>query len=398
MSRSNALSWRQWLPLFGLSAAAFIFNTSEFIPIGLLLDIGASFSLTEAQTGVMISVYAWGVMALSMPLMVLTSRFEFKKLLIWVMLLFTAGQAVSALAPTYLILIGGRLMVATAHAVFWSIASVIAARLVDDAHRPLALSLIATGSAIALIFGIPIGRMLGLAMGWRMTFAAIGLISAALTAYLAGGMPKLEATQPFAFRELPALLKNPVLISMYIVTVFITTGYYTGYSYIEPFMAQIAKMPAGMITAALTAFGVAGLAGSALFTRFYDMNRQRFMTVALTGVAASLLCMRTGAGIPFGMFAVCMAWGVCSTSFSIGFQSEIIRFTQPKDTAVAMSIYSGLYNLGIGTGAAIGGVVTQHNSVANVGYAGGFLAAVGVVIAVTAYFCAMRNMQKQIQT
>ena len=366
------------------------------MPIGLLLDIGESFSLTESQTGIMISVYAWGVMALSMPLMVLTSRFEFKKLLLWVMVLFTAGQAASTLAPTYPILIAGRLLVATAHAIFWSIASVIAARLVDEQHRPLALSLIATGSAIALIFGLPLGRMLGLAMGWRMTFATVGLIATALTLYLGATMPKLEATQPFTFRELPALLKNPVLISMYVVTAFITIGYYTGYSYIEPFMAQIAHMPAGHITAVLTAFGIAGLLGSALFTRLYEQNRQRFMTIVLTGIAASLVSMRLGAILPFGMFVVCTVWGACSTSFSIGFQSEIIRFTQPKETAVAMSIYSGLYNFGIGTGAAIGGAVTEHDSIANVGYAGGFLSAIGVVIAVTAYFYAMRSMQKKI--
>ena len=89
MATSSSLTRRQWLPLIGLSAAAFVFNTSEFMPIGLLLDIGQSFALTESQTGIMISVYAWAVMLLSMPLMVLSSRFEFKKLLLGVIGLFT---------------------------------------------------------------------------------------------------------------------------------------------------------------------------------------------------------------------------------------------------------------------------------------------------------------------
>ena len=128
MATSSSLTRRQWLPLIGLSAAAFVFNTSEFMPIGLLLDIGQSFALTESQTGIMISVYAWAVMLLSMPLMVLSSRFEFKKLLLGVIGLFTLGQFLSTIAPNFPFLIAARLVVATSHAIFWSIATIIADR------------------------------------------------------------------------------------------------------------------------------------------------------------------------------------------------------------------------------------------------------------------------------
>ena len=84
-ARQDGITLRQWLPLVGLTCCAFVFNTSEFMPIGLLTDIAASFSLTEAQAGIMISVYAWGVMLLSLPLMVFASRFEFKRMLLGVL-------------------------------------------------------------------------------------------------------------------------------------------------------------------------------------------------------------------------------------------------------------------------------------------------------------------------
>ena len=122
------------------------------LPIGLLTDIAASFSLTEAQAGIMISVYAWGVMLLSLPLMVFASRFEFKRMLLGVLAVFSLGQFLSALAPTYPILACARLVVACAHAVFWSVASIMASRLVDTRHGALAISIIATGSSIAQIF------------------------------------------------------------------------------------------------------------------------------------------------------------------------------------------------------------------------------------------------------
>ena len=122
-TRQDGITLKQWLPLVGLTCCAFVFNTSEFMPIGLLTDIAASFSLTEAQAGIMISVYAWGVMLLSLPLMVFASRFEFKRMLLGVLAVFSLGQFLSAVAPTYPILVCARLVVACAHAVFWSVAS-----------------------------------------------------------------------------------------------------------------------------------------------------------------------------------------------------------------------------------------------------------------------------------
>ena len=264
-TKQGGIALRQWLPLIGLTCCAFVFNTSEFMPIGLLTDIAASFSLTESQAGIMISVYAWGVMLLSLPLMVFASRFEFKRMLLGVLAVFSLGQFLSAVAPTYPILVCARLVVACAHAVFWSVASIMASRLVDTRHGALAISMIATGSSVAQIFGLPIGRAIGLAVGWRMTFAVVGAFSAAAVVYQAAVFPAMPAGERFTVKQLPELLKNPLLIALYAVTVFMATGYYASYSYIEPFLAQVAHVDAGAITMTLTAFGCSGLLGSWLF-------------------------------------------------------------------------------------------------------------------------------------
>ena len=246
-TRQDGITLRQWLPLVGLTCCAFVFNTSEFMPIGLLTDIAASFSLTEAQAGIMISVYAWGVMLLSLPLMVFASRFEFKRMLLGVLAVFSLGQFLSALAPTYPILVCARLVVACAHAVFWSVASIMASRLVDTRHGALAISMIATGSSIAQIFGLPLGRAIGLAVGWRMTFAVVGALSAVAVVYQATVFPTMPAGERFTLKQLPELLKNPFLIALYVVTVFMATGYYASYSYIEPFLAQVAHVDACLL-------------------------------------------------------------------------------------------------------------------------------------------------------
>lgn len=387
----RGITIRQWLPLIGLTCAAFIFNTSEFMPIGLLTDIAASFHISEAATGVMISVYAWGVMLLSLPLMVFASRFDLRRLLLAVIALFSCGQFLSAVAPTFLILVLARLVVAAAHAIFWSIASVMAARLVDTEHGALALSMVATGSSIAQIFGLPLGRAIGLAVGWRMTFCVVGAVSTTVLVYQAVVFPAMPAGERFTLGQLPSLMRNRVLLALYAVTIFMSCSYYVGYSYIEPFMQQVAHLDAAVITMALTVFGFAGLLGSISFSRFFDGHRFGFLLTMIGGLALSLLLIHT-ASISLGtVFALCVLWGLCATAFNVAFQAEVISFTQASASAVAMSIFSGLFNLGIGCGTAIGGAVVSRGGIASIGYVGAAIGVLGVICTVAWLFPAMRR-------
>ena len=120
------MSLKTWMALVGLTLSTFIFNTSEFIPIALLTDIGRDFGLTEAKAGMLISVYAWVVMILSMPLMLMTSKMEMRKLLLGVVAVFTSFQVMSYLSTSFGMLMVSRIGVACAHSIFWSIVSIIA--------------------------------------------------------------------------------------------------------------------------------------------------------------------------------------------------------------------------------------------------------------------------------
>ena len=361
------------------------------MPIGLLTDIAASFHISEAATGVMISVYAWGVMLLSLPLMVFASRFDLRRLLLAVIALFSCGQFLSAVAPTFLILVLARLVVAAAHAIFWSIASVMAARLVDTEHGALALSMVATGSSIAQIFGLPLGRAIGLVVGWRMTFCVVGAVSATVLVYQAVVFPAMPAGERFTLGQLPSLIRNRVLLALYAVTIFMACSYYVGYSYIEPFMQQVAHLDAAVITMALTVFGFAGLLGSISFSRFFDGHRFGFLLTMIGGLALSLLLMHAASISLVTVFALCVLWGLCATAFNVAFQAEVISFTQASASAVAMSIFSGLFNLGIGCGTAIGGAVVSRGGIASIGYVGAAIGVLGVICTVAWLFPAMRR-------
>ena len=268
---------------------------------------------------------------------------------------------------------------AAAHAVFWSVASPFAVRVAAPERSSLAMSMIVTGTSVAMIFGLPLGRALGLALGWRMTFVCVGAAAAVALLGLIAFFPRLEAGEPFTLARLPELARSRALVGLYLATILFATGYYTGYSYIEPFLQQVAAMPDALITVALTVFGVAGLVGSWLFARLFDGHRRAFLTATMVGVAAALLLLSPLAGMAAGPFAVCALWGVSATAFNVAAQAEIIRITSEEASPVAMSIFSGLFNVGIGTGSIVGGIVCDAVGVGAVGIVGGVVATAGAL-------------------
>lgn len=373
------MSTKNWMALIGLTCAAFIFNTSEFIPIGLLTDIANDFSTTEAQAGMIISIYAFVVMLLSLPLMIVVSRFEMKKLLASVIFVFVVFQLLSAVSTGYYMLMLSRIGVACAHSIFWSIVSPLAVRTVPDKYKSLALSMIATGTSVAMIFGLPVGRIIGLHIGWRMTFLCIGIFAFLLMIYLMLVLPKVPSRGTFSLKKLPALLKLPVLLGIFILSFALATSYYTGYSYIEPFLKQVAGLQDNWITTTLVIFGAMGILGSLAFSRFYNKNPYMFTSIVLFSIFGCLLLLQAAAFYSVTIILLCALWGMAFTSSNVVLQAEIINNSPVESTSVAMSIFSGLFNLGIACGTYIGGQVCTHYSMADIGYAGAALALITFV-------------------
>lgn len=382
---------RQWASLAGIAVAAFVFNSSEFMPVSLLTDIGASFGTDESTTGLLVSGYAWAVMLLSVPLMVLATRLEFRRLLLVVVAVFLAGQVLTALSVSYGMMMASRLVVACAHAVFWAIAAPVAVRLVPASKRSVALSAVVTGSAVAMIVGLPLGRAIGLIAGWRLTFAVVAGVAALLLAYLAVVLPWIPGAEKFGLSRLPELFRNKALVGLFVLTALYATGYYTGYSYIEPFLLQVGGLGETAVTVALSVFGVAGVVGSAACARLYPRFRFPYLCIVTAGVALSLLLMLPAAlGGLAVVFAACSLWGVCATSCSVVYQAEIINVSTPETETVAMAFFSGIFNFGIGTGALMGGQVVRRIGMGDVFVVGGI---VGVTAALYCAFVLVRRLR-----
>lgn len=366
-----------WLPVITLACGTFVFNTSEFIPIGLLSAIASDFHLSEAGAGLLITIYAWVVALASLPLMLFFSQTELKRLMLGVFALFTLSHIASAFAVSFYTLMASRIGVAFSHALFWSIVSPMAVRAAPRGKQSAALSIVVTGSSLALIAGLPLGRVIGLYLDWRSTFACIGALAALIALLFWRVFPKMPSTQSVRFKSLPTLLSNKSLRKIYLLTALFITGQFTAYSYIEPFLAQNGVSESA-ITTILVLFGCSGIVASVVFSRYYDTHHLVFVNLSLFGVAVSLLMLYFSAFyLPF-VVAVIIFWGFAIACFNVVFQSQTINLA-PNASAVAMSMYSGIYNVGIGGGALVGGIVSEDLGVSFVGFVGGAIALVACV-------------------
>ncbi|MBI0551318.1 sugar transporter [Pectobacterium parmentieri] len=362
-----------WLRVVSLSLAAFIFNTAEFAPVALLSDIAASFSMSAAQVGLIITIYAWVVGLMSLPCMLLSSDMERRRLLINIFILFAISNVLSGLAWNYWVLVMARVGVALSHAVFWSITASLVVRLAPADKKAQALSLLATGTALALVLGLPLGRVVGQSLGWRVTFVIIGLLAAVIMLGLMKLLPVLPSSNSGSLKSLPLLLKRPALLCVYGLTVMIVTAHFTAYSYIEPFIQKVALLSENFTTILLLIFGGAGIIGSMLFSRYSSKYPAGSLIVSFAFLAVCLLLLLPLSFSGWSLSTLCIIWGIAIMALSLGMQVKVLTLASDA-TDVAMALYSGIYNIGIGGGALLGNQVITHLGLPDVGYMGAAMA------------------------
>lgn len=381
----------QYFRVILIGISAFIINTTEFVPVALLSDIAQDFAITTAQTGQMLTLYAWIVAIMSLPLMLLTGKIERKRLLMALFAVFIVSHALSVVAWNFQILLISRVGVAFSHAIFWSITAAMILRVAPEGKKALALSVLATGTSLAMVLGVPIGRLVGQGFGWRTTFAGIGVLAFIIFILQAKLLPTLPSMFEGSVKKVPELLRNPLLVCLYLFCFVVFTAHYTAYAYIEPFMRQIGASSETVVTLMLLIFGAAGIVGSMIFSRWGD----NFSTILmLVSTLLLLLCLVTLSLVVTSVWALAinaLFWGAVLMLLIITIQAKVIMI-DVKAQDMVMSMFSGVINLGIGTGALLGGYAVTHISLSSVGFVGATIAAMGLllILFMTRYFVALR--------
>ena len=367
-----------------LAIAAFVFNTTEFVPVGLLSDIAASYAMKTADVGIMLTIYAWVVALLSLPLMLLTRNIERRFLLSVLFILFIASHVLSSVAWDFTSLVISRIGIALAHAVFWSITASLAIRVAPAGKKTQALSMLATGTALAMVLGVPIGRIVGQYLGWRTTFGMIGLSALVLLILLVRILPRLPSEHTGSLSSVPMLFRRPALVAMYVLVTLVVTAHYTAYSYIEPFMQVVANADENFTTLLLLLFGSAGIIGSVLFSTLGDKFPSAMLLAAIAIVTLSMGLLVFAAVRPAAITLVCIFWGMAMMMIGLAMQVRVLSLA-PDATDVAMSLFSGIYNIGIGAGALLGNQVSEHMKMSDVGNVGGLIGLVALFWCITIF-------------
>lgn len=277
--------------LYALTAGAFGIGTTEFVIMGLLMEIGQDFHVSIASAGLLITGYALGVV-LGAPIMTaLTARWPRKRVLISLMVLFTLGNLACALAPDYGTLMAARVLTAFAHGAFFGVGSVVATSLVPREKQASAIAIMFTGLTAANILGVPFGTWLGQTFDWRATFwavTAIGIVATIAAAWLVPA--KDEVAAPRLGDEMRAVLRPQVLLG-FLITVLGFGGVFAAFTYIAPILTQVTGLPAGWVAPILLLFGGGLVVGNLVSGKLSDRALMPTLVGSLVLLAVLLLAM-----------------------------------------------------------------------------------------------------------
>ncbi|TPI81248.1 MFS transporter [Mesorhizobium sp. B2-8-9] len=351
------------LALYALTAGAFGIGVTEFVIMGLLLDVSADLGVSISAAGLLISGYALGVVVGAPLLGALTGRLPRKTLLLALMVVFTVGNLACALAPDYWTLMAARVLTAFAHASFFGVGSVVATSLVAPNRKASAIALMFTGLTVANILGVPFGTWLGQAYGWRSSFLAVTLVGVIAFAVIALLVPRDEptATEEEETSEgmLAVLGRRPVLLGL-LTTVLSWVGVFAAFTYLAPILTRVTGFSEAAVSPILLVFGGGLVAGNLLGGRLAD--RHLVPTVIGTLVALSAMLFVTAAAIhqPVAAIVAVGLLGAAAFATVAPLQMWVLEKAKGAGQGLASSFNIAAFNLGNAIGAWLGGFVIDH--------------------------------------
>nr|NYU00993.1 MFS transporter [Stenotrophomonas sp. SbOxS2] len=366
-----------WWAISAVGLATFSVVTTEMLPVGLLTRIADSLGASVGTAGLMISLPAL-LAALFAPLVVIAAGgIDRRRILCALLGLLLVANVASALAPGIAWLLAARVLVGFCMGGIWAIAGGLAARLVPPARIGLATSIIFGGVAAASVLGVPLGALIGEALGWRWAFVVMAAFSAAVLLLHLWMVPALPVDGSVRARQFMQQLGNRGLQQGLLLTLL----HFIAFTYVRPLLTTLAHIDATWIGGLLFAYGMAGIVGN-FIVGLLAARRPRglLLAIALGLLLTPLLFLLTG-GTPASGVLVLLVWGLAYGGVSVGLMTWMMA-AAPKAVEIATALYVGVFNIGIALGAWGGGLLLDGLGLhANLWAAAGFAAAATLVVA-----------------
>ncbi|MBN8749650.1 Inner membrane transport protein YdhP [Xylophilus ampelinus] len=391
------------IALLALTAGAFGIGTTEFVIMGLLLQVSADLHVSIAAAGLLISGYAIGVAVGAPVLTIATRRLPRKTVLLALMAIFTLGNIACAVAPNYEALMAARVITSLAHGTFFGVGSVVATGLVPPEKRASAIAIMFTGLTAATLLGVPAGAWLGLHFGWRATFWAVAVIGVVALAVLARFVPRDAAkVEPAPLRDELAVLARPQVWLGLAMTVLGFAGVFAFYTYVQPVLTRVTGLSDAAVSPVLLLFGGGLAIGNLLGGKLADKAPMRAVIGTLVALAAVLALARWA--MPHAVAAIVFIGllGIVAFATVAPLQVRVLEKAAGAGQNLASSLNIAAFNLGNALGAWVGGVVIERGAgtqgLQNLGLAAAALTVAGLALALWSHVLDRRQVPAECAT
>jgi DHA1 family inner membrane transport protein len=357
-----------WPSLLVLGAGTLLMVTAEMLPTAVLEQMSIGLGVAESSTGLLVSVWAAVVVVLSFPLVRLTRRWDRRAVIAGGLAVLALSSALTALAPTFQVAVGARMLGASAVGLLWSTTNAHVADLVSDRLLGRAIAVVLGGATLGMVVGTPLARLVADAAGWRAAFwalAVLGLLGAVAVRLVVARAAAPGTTEDGAegspdgagaARGMGRLLVVTALVALVLV------GHYGAYTYITRLAEAPAQALPGGMSSLLLVFGLASAVGVALAGRLGDRSGPA-LVVSVAATALTVLGLGVADVSPVIGVAVVVAWGVVSGGLPPFAQTLILRLAGPERRSFAGALIPVLFNGGIAVGAALASLVVASSGV-----------------------------------
>ncbi|MEK3951163.1 MFS transporter [Paenibacillus sp. FSL H7-0703] len=376
-------TWKVYI----LAIVSFLVGTSEYIISGILDQIATTMGITVSAAGQLITVFSLAYAIGTPILMAVTAKWDRRKLLLSSLGLFAVANVLSFILPGFGMFIAARILMALGAGMVVVTALSIAAKIAPAGKQASSIATITMGFTASLIIGVPLGRMISSAYGWKTVFLGIALTGIIALIVISMTIPRLKGDRPVPLLQQFALLKKPEVALGLGITFFWLGGYSLAYTYISPYLLNVSGVGEDMLSSVLLAFGIASLIGSKIGG--YSADKKGIPFTLLGGMVLhgiSLLLLPFAAHSLIAVFALLILWSFAAWTTGPTQQYNLVTLV-PESSGVMLSLNQSTMQLAMAAGAGIGGVVVGQVSLASITWFG----AAGVVIAIVAVYLLSRR-------
>jgi len=387
------------ISLLALTAGAFGIGTTEFVIMGLLLQVSTDLQVSITAAGLLITGYALGV-AIGAPVLTIATRaLPRKTVLLALMVIFTLGNLACALAPGYGWLMAARVVTALAHGTFFGVGSVVATGLVAPDRRASAIAIMFTGLTAATLLGVPAGAWLGLHFGWRATFWAVTLIGALAFVVIAVFVPAMKTdlqAKPVPLRAELAVLARPEVLRGLAMTVLGFAGVFTVFTYVQPLLTRVTGVSEAAVSPILLVLGGGLAIGNLLGGRLADKAPLRAVLGTLAALAVVFGAMQWAITTPWTAVVFFGLLGIAAFATVAPMQMRVLEQASGAGQNLASSLNIAAFNLGNALGAWAGGLTVDHGpGLQALGWVAAAITLAGLAIALWSHVVDRRGRREQ---